>query len=173
MTTSNRTSDQRAAFEAYYRERFPDADFSAPLWDIEWQSWQKNGGPPLTSKESAFEEINAVHRALAIKNGMAPPTSNPPDELGRLRWLAELMRTNPNAYVHDVLEVFDRYWPTATADETTAQRPRLDEATEWLNIFYRDYVSGRQVPDASWQHFKTWYEREVAAADKSEPPPHE
>ena len=44
------TSDQRAAFEAFYRKRFPDADFSVSIWDIEWRAWQEKGGPPTSAQ---------------------------------------------------------------------------------------------------------------------------
>ena len=35
----NNSTEARAAFEAWYRERFPDADFSDALWRVEWYIW--------------------------------------------------------------------------------------------------------------------------------------
>lgn len=42
-----------------------------------------------------------------------------------------------------------------------ALEARLEEATEWLNIIYREHRDHGRMFEASWLHFKTWYEREV------------
>ena len=99
----------------------------------------------------------------------APPTSNPLDELGRLRWLEKLFRANTSAYVHDVLETYDRYWPKATADET--------DAVECIHPVDRLLPVNDQMCEficaecgATVEMAPSIYRAIVRASDKSEPP---
>jgi hypothetical protein len=99
-----------------------------------------------------------------------PLTSNPVGELGRLRWLETLLRANPMAYVHDMLEAFDRYWPTTTADETPA--PTSKPLYEWtrraasvLPLIPRN-AGTDLAAEVSWL-----LSNEPSAADETEPKP--
>lgn len=44
----------REAFEAYYRRELPDADFSAPMWKVEWAIWQAALASRPTSEPVAW-----------------------------------------------------------------------------------------------------------------------
>jgi hypothetical protein len=56
------STEAMAAFEAWYRERFPDADFSDALWDVEWRIW--------------WAAWQAAKAAMAADSASAKPTAN-------------------------------------------------------------------------------------------------
>ncbi len=59
----------REAFEAYYRQRLPDADFSGPMWNVEWSIWQAAWNAAITASQPppviTFPEDMEQQAALA------------------------------------------------------------------------------------------------------------
>jgi hypothetical protein len=69
--TVNNSAEARAAFEAWYRERFPDADFSDALWRVEWEwyiwwvAWQAAKGESVNAQlEHRIDQLEAKLHVL-------------------------------------------------------------------------------------------------------------